>query len=41
MAVLAFGIYLAGFCLVGALFEKPNTPRRNCNDSDRPLWPVK
>jgi hypothetical protein len=44
MAVLVFGIYLFGFCVIGAFVTEtliPKMTRRNCNDSVDPLWPVR
>jgi hypothetical protein len=44
MAVLVFGIYLMGACLVGAVVTEaiiPKVTRKNCNDTVDPLWPVK
>jgi len=42
MAVLVFGVYMMGFCLVGAFLTEtviPKMTRKNCNDSVDPLWP--
>jgi hypothetical protein len=42
MAVLVFGTYLMGFCIVGAFMTEtviPKITRKNCNSSVDPLWP--
>jgi hypothetical protein len=41
MGTLVFGLYVMGFCVVGAVVTEvlPKMTRRNCNDSVDPLWP--
>ncbi len=40
MAVLVFGTYLMGFCVVGAVVTEvlPKITRKDCNDSTDTLW---
>jgi len=40
MAVLVFGTYVMGFCVVGAVVTEvlPKITRKDCNDSVDPLW---